>query len=392
MTERWIEPSGTVHWVGTGMSTGHSGLTALAEDTDVVLWGRTRERARRRLEMLDVSASVSVRGLDRDDLADSIGPGDVVVSMLPVAHHTELLRTALDNRAHFACTSYTAPEVAELSQRAREVGTVVLTEAGLDPGIDHLMAHVLVTQAREQVGDTADRVALTSYCGGIPAHPGEFRYQFSWAPVGVLRALTTPARYIHGGQVRVAERPWEATETYTVGGEAFEVYPNRDSIGFTSQYGLPPEWTVETFVRGTLRPSGWKRAWGPVFDVVASGADDRIVALAEDLAERYPTTPEDRDRVVLAVTLEVEHADVRWEGCYTLDVAGDHTDTAMARCVSSSLASGLRSVVKSRWQPGLHRATADPSEANEWLTSLAGHDLPMTYHSSEKGRRDVRDD
>ncbi|AZM55269.1 saccharopine dehydrogenase [Streptomyces sp. WAC 01529] len=382
MSELPVPPTGTVHWVGTGLSTGRTGLDLLGQGAEVVLWGRTRERAAARLDALAPRARVQVRGLGRDDLAGTLRPGDVLVSMLPAAHHPGLLRTAIDAGAHFACTSYTTPEIEELAREAAERRLVVLTEAGLDPGIDHLMTHLLVARARETVGDHAERVSLTSYCGGIPAEPNEFRYQFSWAPLGVLTALASPARYVRDGQVREVERPWEDTEELVLDGEAFEVYPNRDSVGFIDQYGFPEGWRTDAFVRGTLRPQGWRAAWKSVFDTVASGDRERLAALADELAERHPTTAADRDRVVLTVGLDVEGGGRHWSGRYRLDVTGDDTDTAMARCVSTTAAAGIRRVLAAALPPGLHRAAAATEDASRWLDQLAATGLTCTFQST----------
>ena len=379
-----IQTTGTVHWVGTGLSTGRTGLDLLGQEAEVTLWGRTRERASARLATLAPRAPVGVRGLDRDDLATALHPGDVLVSMLPASHHPDLLRTAIAAGAHFACTSYTSPEIEELSKVAKAERLVVLTEAGLDPGIDHLMTHLLVAQARDAVGDRADRVSLTSYCGGIPAEPNEFRYQFSWAPLGVLTALTAPARYVRDGQVREVTRPWEDTEELVLDGEVFEVYPNRDSVGFIDQYGFPEGWRTDAFVRGTLRPQGWRAAWSSVFDTVASGDHARLAALADELAERYPTTDTDRDRVVLTVGLEIERDGRHWSGRYRLDVTGDDTDTAMARCVSTTVAAGVERVLAAALPPGLHRAAVNTEEASRWLDQLARAGLPCTLQSTNQ--------
>ncbi|QSB04668.1 saccharopine dehydrogenase family protein [Natronoglycomyces albus] len=370
--------SPTIHWVGIGMSTGHEGLSFLSTQATVVVWGRNRARAAQRLEQLGLP-ELEHRGLDVDDLASALRPGDVLVSMLPASHHADLLRTALEAGAHFACTSYTSEEMAQAGEEAVEKGLVILTEAGLDPGIDHLMAHCLVAQARNDVGDVAEAVTLRSYCGGIPAQPGEFRYQFSWAPVGVLKALGSQARYIEGGKAIVAEQPWEATREHQVNGETFEVYPNRDSIGFVEQYGFPSTWQVDQFVRGTLRPDGWRQAWKPVFEAVASRDEERISALAHELAQKYPTTEADRDRVLLTVTLEVKQGSRRWQGEYTLDTIGDERDTAMARCVTNSFVFALSQMVQGKFAPGLHRATDDEATAQRWLEFLAEHGLATSH-------------
>jgi saccharopine dehydrogenase (NADP+, L-glutamate forming) len=226
------------------------------------------------------------------------------------------------------------------------------------------------------VGDGPATAEFSSYCGGLPAVPNEFRYRFSWAPAGVLSALCQPARYVAEGQTREAARPWEATRPHRVAGEIFEAYPNRDSVPFAAQYGLPPAWRLRTFVRGTLRLDGWLAAWAPVFAELVSGDAGRISALAAELAARYPATSEDLDRVVLAVSLTVQpESGAAWSGEYVLDVTGDPGESAMARCVSLPLAFAVTEILAGRMSPGLHRAAAEPGEVARWLAFLAGHGL-----------------
>jgi hypothetical protein len=362
----------TVHWVGVGLSNGRTGLGILADRPErLVLWGRDPGRVARRAEALGLTGRAETALFDgsRDALRAAVGPGDVVVSMLPGAEHAGLLTLAREAGAHFACTSYVSPAVAAAAEGAERDGTVVLTEAGLDPGIDHLMAHDLVRRAREAVGDQARGVRFTSYCGGLPAVPNDFRYRFSWAPYGVLAALGSPAAYIAGGEGRVAERPWEATSEHRIGQETFEVYPNRDSLPFVAQYGVPQGWELDTFVRGTLRNEGWRAAWGEVFATVRAGDEARLRALAEDLAERYPTSEEDRDRVVLEVSLEVEG----WRGRYLLDLVGEAGESAMARCVTLPLAYAVGRVLDGAVAPGLRRAGEEPPEVGPWLEHLGEH-------------------
>lgn len=367
-----VPPTGQVHWIGTGLSTG-SGLRVLATDHDVLLWARTEEKAERCLTKLGLTGQVGVRRFGHDALAAELRAGDVVVSMLPAPEHPALVRLCLDRGAHFACSSYTSDELVALGRQAAERGVVVLTEAGLDPGIDHLYAHLLIERAQAEFGaDTPASAVFTSYCGGLPAEPNDFRYRFSWAPRSVLTALRTPARYVRDGSEHVAERPWEATTSQDVGGETFEVYPNRDSVPFVEQYQVPGAWRLETFVRGTARLAGWREAWSEVFAVVRDGDDDQVTALAAELAEKYPMREQDLDRVVLSVALSLESEDGRrWSGEYVLDLVGAPEETAMARTVSLTLACGVTDVLARRTAPGLHRATA--GSAARWLDFLAGH-------------------
>ncbi|HVC74876.1 MAG TPA: saccharopine dehydrogenase C-terminal domain-containing protein, partial [Mycobacteriales bacterium] len=180
-----VPPTGRVHWIGTGMSTG-SGLGLVCAGADTVLWGRTAEKARHRLATLGLDGRAATRAFTAEALGTALAEGDLVVSMLPPPEHPGLLGLAIGRGAHFACSSYLSPGIAEQAGAAAARGLVVLTEIGLDPGIDHLLAHRLVRAARQVAGAGPATVRFTSYCGATPAEPNDFRYRFSWAPRGVL--------------------------------------------------------------------------------------------------------------------------------------------------------------------------------------------------------------
>ena len=94
-------------------------------------------------------------------------------------------------------SSYIAPEMRALDAKAKEAGVALVNEVGLDPGIDHLMAHALVDEYKaSDAFDAANEVSFLSYCGGIPKTPNPFRYKFSWSPLGVLKALRSPSKSI----------------------------------------------------------------------------------------------------------------------------------------------------------------------------------------------------
>ena len=380
-----VPASGTVHWIGAGLSTG-SGLARLCDTAGRVrLWHRTEERAAHALGRLHLAGRAEPRAYTLPALTAELAPGDVVVSMLPAPEHAGILAACVGARAHFACSSYVSDAVLEQVPGAAKAGLVVLTEAGLDPGIDHLFAHSLVARAREAIGGNAPAsYRFTSYCGGIPAVPNDFKYRFSWAPAGVLGALRSPARYIEDGVQTTAGRPWEVTRPHVLDGETFEVYPNRDSVPFVEQYELPAAWQPRSFVRGTLRLDGWLRAWDAVFEELKGGDDARIAALARELAARYPTTDADRDRVVLAVSLDVRGETGRtWSGSYLLDLVGDAAESAMARCVSRPLALGVRHILGGTLPAGLNRAAGTAARSEEWLGELAREGVEFTLRAGQ---------
>ncbi|GLF92654.1 saccharopine dehydrogenase NADP-binding domain-containing protein [Streptomyces yaizuensis] len=361
------------------MSTG-SGLALLCEGTSVVLWGRTVAKAEACLARLGLTGRAAAGAYTPGALAAELAPGDIVVSMLPATEHPPLIDLALAHRAHFACSSYAGPAIEARAGAARRRGSVLLTELGLDPGIDHLLAHELVRKARQVTGERPATAHFTSYCGSNPAVPNAFRYRFSWAPRGVLTALLTPARLIEDGAERAVARPWEAVTTQVVGGETVEVYPNRDSVPFVLAYGFPATWHLGTFVRGTLRLAGWSEAWRPVLDELPGATDARLTELADELAARYPTTAADHDRVVMSVKLRVHTgAGESWWGEYVLDMTGDARESATARLVSTPLACGVLDIATGRTPPGPHRATDDPRTVARWLDFLRVQSITASY-------------
>jgi len=377
-----IPPSGTVHWLGAGLSTG-SGLRVLGDATDrLVLWARTERKASDCLSRLGLTGRATAAGFSVPALAAALRPGDVVVSMLPASQHAGLVRLCVSHGAHFACSSYVSESILAEVPGAAQAGVVVLTEAGLDPGIDHLLAHVLIAQARTAIGDGAAAADFTSYCGGVPAVPNAFRYRFSWAPRGVLSALREPASYVADSERKQVRYPWEATERLAVNGEEFEAYPNRDSIGFIAQYGVPSDWQLRTFVRGTLRLDGWSDAWASVFAELKDGDGDRVDELAKELAAKYPSTAADLDRVVLAVSLQVRSDERNWSGEYLLDLTGYQAESAMARCVSLPLAFGVMQIKDGAMAPGLHRAAEEPEGAQRWLDFLREHGIDCVFRGN----------
>ena len=132
----------TIHWCGTGLSA-IPGLRRLIEGGHkATVWNRTIEKAK--TEVGDLTDDI--RAFDIDALGEVLGKGDVIVSMLPGDWHVPLAELAITKEANFVSSSYIAPEMRALDGEAREAGVALVNEVGLDPGIDHLMAHALHLQ------------------------------------------------------------------------------------------------------------------------------------------------------------------------------------------------------------------------------------------------------
>lgn len=364
-----------IHWVGTGLSA-IPGLRRLIDSgAPVFVWNRTVEKAR--AEVGDLTGEI--REYSPEALEAVVSRGDVVVSMLPADQHVPLARMAIAKGAHFVSSSYVSPEMAALDAEARAAGVALVNEVGLDPGIDHLMAHDLVDDYR-QVAQPGDVVRFTSYCGGVPAKANPFRYKFSWSPLGVLRALRSPSRSLRGGAVRDVARPWHAIEAYQAPlpePESFEVYPNRDSLPFVRQYGFDEAWDVQDFVRGTIRLQGWQQAWTPVFSEIETlegpAGETRLREMADQFWRENSYAEGEPDRVVLFVALRAERGgEVIWDKEWVLDAQGNDQGSAMAQLVSVPVALAVEALREGRLPTGVQAAPHDPALVRDWLDKVAG--------------------
>ncbi|MBT54295.1 MAG: saccharopine dehydrogenase [Mameliella sp.] len=367
----------TIHWCGTGLSA-VPGLRRLIENGHpVTVWNRTEAKAREAVGDL----TDDIHAFDRDALAAVLKPGDVIVSMLPGDWHVPLAELALDKGAQFVSSSYISPEMRALDARAKQADARLINEVGLDPGIDHLMAHWLVADYRASDAFDADNaLSFTSYCGGVPKIPNAFRYKFSWAPVGVLKALKSPSRSIrHFSELNV-DRPWDALSRYDAplpNTESFEVYPNRDSLPFMADYGFEDAWKVKNFVRGTLRLNGWAEAWKDIFAEAGTATDARLQEIADKLLAENAYDADEPDRVVLCVALEAEKDGTPvYHKTYVMDAWGDARSSAMARLVSIPVSLAVEAVLDRAVPAGVSAAPSDPKLVAGWLDqvqSLAQH-------------------
>ena len=365
----------TIHWCGTGLSA-IPGLRRLIElGINVCVWNRTVEKAKAAVRDL----TSNIHELDIASLKSRLTEGDVIVSMLPADWHVFLAEIAIEHKTHFVSSSYIAPEMRALDTGAKESGICIVNEVGLDPGIDHLMAHLLTEEYRASSENTTENVlTFISYCGGIPKNPNPFCYKFSWSPMGVLKALRSPSKSIRDFEQFDVEQPWDAISNYLAPlpePESFEVYPNRDSLPFIQQYHFDPNWNIKEFVRGTLRLQGWANAWASVFEEMqklsGQSGDARIKEMSEQFWAENAYDEGEPDRVVLCVGLKAEKAgETCWHKTYVMDAWGDEHGTAMARLVSFPVSFAVEAVLGGQLRPGVQAAPYDIELAKSWMGEI----------------------
>lgn len=201
---------------------------------------------------LDVTQASAAARLD-----ELVSQTDLAVSLLPYTYHPMVAEACIRHKKNMLTTSYVSPAMRALEGRAKEAGIVILNEAGLDPGIDHMSAMRVIHSVIRRGGTVT---SFRSTTGALPAHDSSnnpFGYKFSWSPRGVLLASRNAAKWLENGSV--VEVPGEQLfENYRIqdvpGAGTFENYPNRDSLPYKDIYGLKDATTV---YRGTFRMPGW---------------------------------------------------------------------------------------------------------------------------------------
>ena len=366
-----------IHWLGAGLSS-VPGIRRLALlEYPISVWNRTPAKAQAAIAGIR-SADAVARELDWTLLASGVKPDDVVVSMLPASMHLRAAELCLENGAHFVTSSYISEEMAALDEQVKVKQLCFVNECGLDPGLDHLFAHALLDDYRESpVFDPGNIIAFHSYCGGFPLYADDFTYKFSWSPLGVLKALISPARWIARGEERSTDTPYREIETHLVNGESFEAYPNRDSLPFISLYGIESSWNIEDFVRGTLRLNGWAGAWQDIFDTVENATGEagarRLTELSKELWRQHQYAEGEPDRVVLSVELSVKDKTGKqvWRRQYLLDSTGNERGSAMARLVSIPVSLVVEAILNGELEAGVTPVPSDKGHVNRWIEILS---------------------
>jgi saccharopine dehydrogenase (NADP+, L-glutamate forming) len=304
--------------------------------------------------------------------------------MLPGDWHVPLAKICLQNQAHFVSSSYISPEMLALNSDFKANKLACVNEVGLDPGIDHSMAHFLVNDLKNSLPKKDVSVDFISYCGGVPKIPNPFRYKFSWSPAGVLKALKSPSKSIKNGEIWDVERPWDAITRYTAPlpePEEFEVYPNRDSLPFIKQYHFNPDWHINQFVRGTLRLDGWSKAWSSVFNEIENltfpEGDARLQEMSNEFWVKNAYEENEPDRVILCVSLSAKsNSETLYHKSYVLDAWGTQESSAMARLVSIPVATAVEAIKNGEIKSGVTSAPDSPHLVDRWMTmveSLSQH-------------------
>jgi len=370
-----------IHWLGSGLSS-IPGIRRLASNNyNLTVWNRTLSKAEKSIDHVKTD-NVAAKTFNINEIADKVEQGDIIVSQLTASMHLDIAKICLEKKCHFVTTSYLAPDIKNLNEEAVAQNLIFINEVGLDPGIDHFFSHLLVQELKSlNLNDLS--VSYKSYCGGIPAVPNDFKYKFSWSPVGVIKALNSPAKFIQHFEEKLVSQPYKEVKNYLINNENFEAYPNRDSLPYIEEYLFSPEWKIKEFVRGTLRLNGWTLAWKEIFNMLEkqdANIEEQIQQKSDELWNSYRYDKNEEDRVVLWVNLEAEQQDKKvFSSTYQLDEKGSGENTAMAKLVSITLSAAVDLMVQNKLQPGVQAAPSNKHIIDYFFKVLSDYSIKIDH-------------
>lgn len=234
---------------------------------------------------------------------------DIVVCMLPAHFGYATAKAAIDAGKPFISTSYTG-RIDELAQKAEQKNVAVLTEIGLDPGIDLILAKMAIVALDEVHG-------LHSYGSGVPepscADDNPLKYKITWTFDGVLLSYKRPARLLQDGkEISIApEDIFKKENIHLVdipGLGRMEAYPNGDAVSYLKKFGLPQN--VMNMGRFAMRWPGHCEFWRTM--VALGFLDERPLMIdggdvspfnfvSAHLAPRLQYRSDQRDVVILRI-------------------------------------------------------------------------------------------
>ena len=270
---------------------------------------------------------------DTHQLPGLVEESDVVVSLLPAPLHGRIAEECILHSTNLVTASYEGEDIQAMRERAEQAGIVILSEMGLDPGLDHLSAMKMIDDVKSRGG----RVTFfASSCGGLPAPEAAnnpLHYKFSWSPLGVIRACRNHARYRWEGHT-LDVQGYELLGSAAPFIEAWpelhlECIPNRDSLKYENIYGIEG---AETVFRGTLRYRGFAELFNVFLRMGLCESDlakeETWNQVLESLRKNHGGFQSVRDYVEACSDESVETANLAMDAMEWLGILSDEAVTA----------------------------------------------------------------
>ena len=244
------------------------------------------ELARKKTMSHPNSSAFTFNAMNAEERKVEIAKADLVISMLPATMHVEVAKDCIAMKKNIVTPSYVTQAMKDLHEDAKRAGIVILNEIGVDPGIDHLSAKMIMDDIHEKGGVIT---TFESYCGGLIAPESDnnpWGYKFTWNPRNVVLAgQGSAAKFIRKGKLKYIpyHHLFRRIENIRIDDDTeFDGYANRDSLSYREVYGLG---NIPTMLRGTLRKKGFGAAWN-VFVQLGCTDDSYKMENAEGLTWR----------------------------------------------------------------------------------------------------------
>jgi saccharopine dehydrogenase-like NADP-dependent oxidoreductase len=225
------------------------------------------ELARSKINNSRYGEAVSFDIMDEEKRGKLVSGSDIVISMLPPGLHFLVAKDCVKFSKHLLTASYVDESIKSLQKEITEKGLLFLCEMGLDPGIDHMSAMKIIDDIHSRGGKIN---SFQSHCGGLVAPESDdnpWHYKISWNPRNIVLAGKAGAHFREKGEEKKLqyEELFTADRVVEIPGIGFlSWYPNRDSLSYTSIYGLED---AGTFIRTTLRHPDFMYGWKNVVDL-----------------------------------------------------------------------------------------------------------------------------
>jgi saccharopine dehydrogenase (NAD+, L-glutamate forming) len=159
------------------------------------------------------------------------------------------------------------------------------------------------------------------------------------------------AKFIQEGQFKYIpyNRLFRRTEFIEVKGYGkFEVYANRNSLKYTSIYGLDDALTL---YRGTIRRVGFSRAWN-MFVQLGMTDDSYVMENSEDMSYRdfvnsfLPYSPTDSVELKFRHNLKIDQDDIMWDKLLELDLFNSNKKVGLKNATPAEI---LQKILMDKW-------------------------------------------
>ena len=234
--------------LGAGKSAGyliHQLLQDAARNWFVTVGDIHQETAREQVGNHPRGTAIEFDVNDTSHRETQIAKADVVVNMLAPAFQGIIAVDCIHFGKSMVSVSYEDQTVRDLGPDAHRKGVVLLTELGLDPGIDHMSTMALVQRVRADGGIVR---FFCSYGSGVPAVGEEsnpFRYVITWNPRNVVMA----GESAHSTWKRAASRSSRTTRSFTTPGRSTS--PVSDSWRPIRTATRSPTWRPSSSITST---------------------------------------------------------------------------------------------------------------------------------------------